>query len=186
MRAAILAAQPKDPADVTRTLVAPVPEPVFYQKHMTHHMLDDFPTEWMDSMQHVFLIRHPARVIASYARKREHPSLEDLGFVQQMRLFERVDDPIVIDAADIREAPRPMLQALCRALDLSFEDQMLTWPSGGHPSDGVWASHWYGAVHRSTGFDGPEDGLPLVGAAFRPLLQAALPLYEALAGRKLS
>ena len=43
---------------------------------------------------------------------------------------------------------------------------MLAWPAGGRPEDGVWAKHWYGAVHRSTGFAEPEGALPeLTGAA---------------------
>jgi hypothetical protein len=192
MRAEILAAQPTDPATVAAACLGPVPggRPVFYQKHMTHHMLPQTPRGWMAAVRNVFLIRHPARVVASYAAKREDPVLDDLGFRQQADLFDSVARatgtlPLVIDAADIRAAPEAMLRRLCTALDLAFDPAMLHWPAGGHPADGVWAPHWYGAVHRSTGFAGPEGPLPALDGAYARLAAAAMPQYERLAAVKL-
>ena len=49
----------------------PSGKPAFYQKHMTHHMLPEIGRDWMRACRHAFLIRHPARVLASYAAKRE-------------------------------------------------------------------------------------------------------------------
>ncbi|MGB8717614.1 MAG: hypothetical protein WCD66_14845, partial [Rhodanobacteraceae bacterium] len=57
---------------------------------------------------------------------------------------------------------------------------MLHWPSGGHPADGVWAPHWYGAVHASTGFADPEGALPRHSGAAARLVDAAMPYYEKL------
>ena len=183
MRAAVLGSQPVDAVEVVKSLISPVSEPVFYQKHMTHHMLTHWPLDWMAQMQNVFLIRHPARVVASYRRKREAPTLDDLGFVQQTRLASLVDDPIIVDAADIRADPAGMLQKLCAALGIPWTENMLCWPAGGHPADGVWAAHWYSAIHRSIGFDGPEAPLPKIDDR---LVDAGLPHYEALAARKLT
>ena len=183
MREQVLSSQPTDVGAVIKTLVSPVLEPVYYQKHMTHHMLEYWPLDWMSEVQNVFLIRHPARVVASYKRKREAPTLDDLGFVQQARLAARVDDPIIVDAADIRADPARMLQRLCAALGIPWTENMLHWPAGGHTADGVWAAHWYGAIHRSTGFDGPEGPLPEVND---PLVDAGLPHYEALAALRLT
>lgn len=186
MRAAVLASQPRDPADVAETLISPVSEPIFYQKHMTHHMQTNWPTAWMQHVTHVFLIRHPARVIASYARKREAPRLADLGFVQESQLFAQVAEPLVIDASDIRKAPPAMLQKLCAQLDIPWTPNMLHWPAGGHSADGVWAAHWYGTVHASTGFDAAEGPLPTLDGQYAQLLDAALPHYEALATHKIT
>ena len=183
MRDAVLASQPVDVEEVAKTLISPVSEPVFYQKHMTHHMLDHWPLDWMAEVQNVFLIRHPARVVASYVRKREAPTLDDLGFAQQTRIAGMVDDPVIVDAADIRADPAGMLQKLCGALGIPWTERMLSWPAGGHAADGVWAAHWYGAIHRSTGFDGPEGPLPDVED---PLVDAAMPHYEALAARRIT
>ncbi|MEO0502823.1 MAG: HAD family hydrolase [Pseudomonadota bacterium] len=183
MREQVLTSQPTDAHEVAKMLVSPLLEPVFYQKHMTHHMLDHWPVDWMQHVQNVFLIRHPARVVASYVRKREAPTLDDLGFVQQARIASMVDNPIIVDAADIRADPARMLQRLCARLGIPWTENMLSWPAGGHVADGVWAAHWYGAIHRSTGFDGPEGPLPEVNDR---LVDAGLPHYEALAARKIT
>lgn len=73
MRDEILNSQPQDPERVVDTLTASNPDGMqhFYQKHMTQHMLEGVPRTWMKDVRNVFLIRHPARVIASYAAKRE-------------------------------------------------------------------------------------------------------------------
>ena len=186
MRDAVLASQSRDTREVAESLILPVLEPIFYQKHMTHHMLPDWPLDWMKQVQNVFLIRHPARVVASYAAKREAPRLDDIGFVQQAKIMERVEKPIVVDASDIRLDPAAMLQRLCAALGIAWTEKMLSWPAGGHASDGVWAAHWYGAVHRSTGFAGPEEPLPEVTGPLAELVDAAMPFYEAMAAHKIT
>jgi hypothetical protein len=187
MREQVLAAGETDPAKVAATCKGPAPggKPLWYQKHMTLHMIDGFPRDFMHACTNVFLIRHPARVVASYARKREDPTLDDIGFVQQARLFDEVADrlghaPPVIDSADIRRDPRDKLSALCDALGIPFTDHMLHWPAGGHPDDGVWAPHWYGAVHRSTGFAEAEGPLPNLEGAHARVAEAAMPHYETL------
>lgn len=186
MQEAIIAAGEPDPARVAERCAAPAPSgrPHFYQKHMTHHMIEGVPRDWFDQVQHVFLIRHPARVLASYAAKRENPTLADIGFVQQAEIFDAVRaaglPAIVIDSHDIRQAPQAMLSALCDALGLPFDPAMLSWPAGGHRDDGVWAAHWYDAVHRSTGFAGPEGAMPAVPEALTSVYDAALEPYQRL------
>ncbi len=192
MRAEIVAVHETDPAAVAARCAGPVPggRPHFYMKHMPHHMVAGFPLDWARGCANVFLIRHPARVVASYARKREGPALEDLGFLQQARLFDLFADwtgtaPVVIDSDDIRADPGAALRALCAALGLAFDPAMLGWPAGGRSEDGVWAAHWYGAVHRSTGFEAAEGPLPELTGDDARLAGAALPAYERLAGFRL-
>lgn len=186
MRDAILAAGEQGAEAVTSRCLGPVPggRPVFYQKQMTHHMLPDWSLEWLRDVTNVFLIRHPARVIASYMRKREMPQFEDLGFAQQLKIYQHVQrighHPVVIDSADILADPKAALGALCGALDLAFDPAMLTWPSGARPFDGVWAAHWYGAVHRSTGFAAADADLPVLSGRYAEMADAAMAAYEAL------
>ena len=149
-----------------------------YEKHMAHHMLPDFPLEWMEEVRNVFLLRHPARVLASYLRKREAPTADDLGFTQLDTLFQRAKDPIVIDSADIRREPRGSLTALCEALGLAFDEAMLSWPAGPKDFDGAWAPHWYDAVHCSTAFEAAEGPLPSVDPAYTAMIDDALGQYE--------
>ena len=186
MREAVLASQPTDPADVDLTGAAPGGLPLWYQKHMTQHMLPGVPRGWMDTCRHAFLIRHPARVVASYSKKRESPELADLGFLQQAELFDRIaqrwgEAPPVIDSTALRADPEGKLRALCAALGIDWTPRMLHWPDGPKPYDGIWAPVWYHAVHASTGFDGAEGPLPDLPAGYARLAEAALPAYAALA-----
>jgi hypothetical protein len=186
MRAQILAAHETDPARVAAACAGPVPDgqPHWYMKHMPHHMIAGFPLDWAEGCVNVHLIRHPARVIASYAEKRGEMTLEDIGFSQQVALWQALPGP-VIDSADIRADPGRALAMLCAEIGLGFSDRMLHWPAGPKPYDGAWAAHWYNAVHRSTGFAGAEGPPPEVPEDRRALLDAALPMYEAMRAKAL-
>lgn len=189
MNVAVLASQPNDWRDVVKTLLGPVPDdkPVFYQKHMTHHMLPGFGRDWMQDVRNAFLIRDPAAVLASYVIKRDEVSLADIGVVQQRELFDEAADcsgapPPVVEGADILAAPSRVLAKLCVALGIEYSDAMLHWPPGRRDTDGVWAPAWYNAVERSTGFEPPPvrapGGLP---DSLRRIADAARPHYEAMA-----
>lgn len=191
MRAEILAAAETDPARVAAACAAPPPAGTLrYEKHMTHHMLPGFPLDWLDGARVAFLIRDPGEVAASYAAKRETCRPEDIGADAQAALYDRCaaryGPPPVVDAADIRRAPEPMLRALCAALGLAFEPAMLSWPPGRRDSDGVWAAHWYGAVERSTGFAPPDGPAPALPEALAAVADAARPAYDRLSALKLS
>jgi hypothetical protein len=192
MRDQIIASHEADPFVVASECRGPGRDekPYFYQKHMTQHMIPGFPRDWMRDCQNVFLIRHPARVVASYAKKRELPTLADIGFVQQAELFDEVatrlgHPPLVIAAEDIRANPMVSLNKLCTALGMPFTERMLHWPAGPKGFDGIWASHWYGAVHRSTGFEEAEGPLPVLSAADQSLADEALPYYDRLAQHRM-
>jgi hypothetical protein len=189
----IISANETDPVRVAAACIGPVPQgqSLFYQKHMTLHMIPGFDRSFMADCENVFLIRHPARVVASYARKRENPTLADIGFVQQADLFDAVAQrlghaPLVIDSADILANPQAALSALCAALEIPFTARMLHWPAGPKPYDGTWAPHWYNAVHQSTGFDAAEGPLPVLTGEQAELVELALPYFNRLASGLLS
>ena len=149
MREEVIASQPRDPEAVAAALLGPVPagKPLWYQKHMTLHMLESFRLGWMAHVTNAFLIREPKAVLASYAAKRAHVTLADIGFVQQHELFDRAADqtgkpPPVVDAADILADPGPALEKLCQALGVAYTEAMLHWPAGRRATDGVWAPAW--------------------------------------------
>lgn len=155
---------------------------IFYQKHMTHHMLPAYDRKWIASISNAFLIRHPAHVVVSYGHKHSDISLADIGFTQQVGLFDLVCDltgkaPPVIDATDIRKDPETALKALCAALGINFSKQMLSWPQGKRKSDGVWAAHWYDSVVKSTGFAPPETSRPHVPDQHNSIVEEAMPIY---------
>jgi hypothetical protein len=186
MREEIIATHESD-ADVVAKLcldTIPAQKPHFYMKHMPHHMLEGFPLGWAKGCINIHLIRHPARVIASYGAKRDQMTLEDIGFAQQTALYERIGG-WVIDSSEIRAEPEKMLKKLCAAIGLDFDPAMLHWPAGPRAADGIWASHWYNAVHQSTGFAGKEGPLPELDAAQEKMRHLAMPHYEKLAGIRL-
>jgi len=184
MQEVILAAQPAGAVEVIAGLAKPPSKPVQYYKLMSHHMLPGFPLDWAKACTNVHLLRHPARVIASYAAKRDVITLDDIGFAQAQRIHAALPGP-VIDSADIRADPEAMLRALCAAINLPFDPAMLSWPSGPKSFDGPWAPHWYDAVHRSTGFAATEGPLPEVAAQHCAVLEAALPIYETMRAARL-
>ena len=127
----VIASQPTDPEEVVRRLRAEETAPVHYAKHMTHHILRDWPLDWVGDFRNVLLIRDPEEVVASYVRSRESCEPDDIGLLQQVRLLDALpDDPPVIDAGDFLRDPETYLRWLCEWLGIEFTDRMLSWPAG--------------------------------------------------------
>jgi len=192
MATEIIAAYETDWEKVANLASGPVPgdKTVFYQKHMTHHILPHMDLARLQGIRHAFLIRDPARVLMSYMEKRANVTLEDLGFSQQHQLFEMIWDdqkipPPVLDAEDLLLNPMAMSTALCVALGIEFDPAMLSWPVGRRKSDGLWAAHWYGSVEQSTGFIAPSNSARKVPEHLRDLLVDAEFYYQALRPHRL-
>ena len=108
MREAVMATQPTDWRQVVAAITGPAPggAPLWYQKHMTHHMIPAVGRGWFDRVLHAFLIRDPRAIAASYAAKREGTNAADLGAQLQAELYDAVvaatgREPPVIDADDV-------------------------------------------------------------------------------------
>lgn len=158
-RDAIIAAGPTDLDTIVANLIGPVPDgrPIFYQKHMAHHLLPRDDLAWLDHLRCALLIRDPAEMITSFLRVVPEPTPSDLGLPQQVTLLEFLSErcdrpPPVLIARDVLENPRAMLTALCARLGVPFDEAMLAWKPGPRPTDGLWAPHWYSRVNQSTGF----------------------------------
>jgi hypothetical protein len=84
MRDEVMAAQPNGLARCRAAWSGrPRGRPIWYQKHMTHHMLPGFGRDWIAQCRNAFLIRAPEAVLASYSVKRREVMLADIGFVEQ-------------------------------------------------------------------------------------------------------
>jgi hypothetical protein len=158
---------------------------VFYQKHMTHHLLPEIDRAALGGLSHAFLIRDPRQLLASYARVRSEPTLADLGLEQQVEIFRAFGGP-VLDSGDILRQPRAALEALCAALGVGFDPAMLAWPPGPRATDGVWARHWYDGVRASTGFGPYREPAGELPPRLEPLAARCQPFYEELSARRLS
>ena len=162
MRDEIIAATECDWDKLVATCTAPAIKPVFYQKHMTHHMEPGFDRGFILKLTNAFLIRSPEQVLASYTQKWSDASLQAIGFVEQAEIFDQVANhlgyaPPVIEADQVLANPRETLTKLCAACGITFDEAMLRWPKGPKSFDGVWAPHWYNAVWQSEGFAAPHN-----------------------------
>ena len=192
MKEVVIASMDCDWASVARNMSGSTPggAAIWYQKHMAHHMEGPVGIGDLAGHAHAFLIRDPARVIASYAAKRVAVNAGHLGIARQRAYFDREADrlgraPPVVDAAEILNDPAGVLARLCGALGIGWDPAMLAWAPGRRDTDGVWASHWYGAVEASTGF-GPPDTRPVaVAGEAAGVLAECQPHYDYLAGFRL-
>jgi hypothetical protein len=155
----VIAAGETDVRKVIEWLLGPVPSgaAVFYQKHMSHHLIADVPREWLRHVTNCFLIREPREVLTSLVKHVPDAKLADTGYAQQAELYDLVrgwtgKTPTVIDARDVLNNPRRVLGGLCEALGVEFTDAMLSWPPGLRATDGVWAKYWYKEVETTTSF----------------------------------
>ena len=185
MRDEIIAANECNWDKLAATCSAPNIKPIFYQKHMTHHMLPGFDRGFIKNLNNSFLIRAPEKVLASYKQKWSEATLENIGFVEQAEFFDQVADhlghaPPVIDADQFLNAPEASLKKLCAALHIAFDPAMLNWQKGPKSFDGVWAPHWYNAVWQSTGFEKQPPKEAVLEPSLLKVADAARPLYEKL------
>ena len=188
----VLASQSTDWRVVTAALTGGIPgdKPIWYQKHMTQHVLPDMSLDWLAGLTNCFLIRRPEEVVASFTIQRPDASAWELGFEQQGRIFDHVSArlgaaPPVIDAEDVLKGPAATLRTLCVQLGIPFSERMLHWPPGPRASDGVWAPHWYHAVERSTGFEPYRPRVTHLSPFQARLAELCRPYYARLAAHRL-
>jgi hypothetical protein len=167
------------------TEYVPPGKAIFYQKHMTHHLLPEIDRAWLGILTNAFLIRDPREVVTSFVKIAGTPRLEDTGLPQQLEIFEWVrrrtgEVPPVVDARDVLREPARVLRLLCAAVDVDFTEAMLSWPPGPRDTDGVWAKHWYDAVLKSTSFQPYTPKNERFPSHLTKLLKEAEAIYQTL------
>jgi hypothetical protein len=180
----IIQSMPLDPGEIFRGIEKNEQEKgIVFVKNMAHH-LEGFDYSQMGQYRNVFLIRDPAQMLVSYAKVRTQPTLEDIGLKHQAYLYGQLraagQSPFVLDGNEVRKNPGSVLGQLCGALGISFTEEMLHWPAGPRPEDGIWAKHWYANVHQSTHFLPPDAHSVQVPAHLRAVYEAALLYYDQL------
>ena len=130
---------------------------IYFQKHMSHHIIKKIPINWITKGINCFLIRHPKEVLLSYIQKNDLIDSNDLGYPAQLRLFNYIKTSnkkiLVIDAKDLSEKPEIILKKICKKINIPFKEKMLNWPKGRRDSDGIWEKIWYKNVKSSTSFN---------------------------------
>jgi len=156
---------------------------IYYQKHMTHHILDKTNIEWLKKGTNCFLIRHPSKVINSYIKKNTLQSITDIGFDQMFRLFKYVNkniskEIIVINSDTLLENPELYLKKLCQNLNIDFSTKMLKWPKGKTNDFGIWYKHWYHDIINSTEFAITKNIIKDVPKNYEKIYMESLNIYD--------
>ena len=155
---------------------------VLFMKQMAHHLVE-LDTSFLENMVNIFLIRDPKQMLPSLTIQLPEAGLFDTGLKVQWDLHEALigagQSPAIVDSRELLLDPEGVLSCLCEHLDIPFFDSMLSWEAGPISEDGIWAPHWYHAVHKSTGFsayrhktDFPEH--------LKPRLEECVPWYDKL------
>ncbi len=184
----VIAAMDCDGERVMRLLIErqrKQPSPRLFLKHMAHHLVD-IDRAFLDQTDNVLLVRDPRDMLPSLRVQLPQAGLADTGLEQQWLLYgwlaQRNAPPAVVDSRELLRDPPGVLAQLCERLGIVYSDDMLRWEPGPRPEDGIWAPHWYHAVHASSGFRPyrPKRDFP---TELEPLLAAAKPYYEKLYSR---
>ena len=189
----VLATWPTDPVKIANACIgtAPNEKPIFFQKHMCQHMLDGLDLSWTTACRHIFLIRDPAEVAASFFATTGFANTDDIGAIRQARLYTEIKaltgrDWPVIEGRDVLADPSGMLAKLCAQIGLTYTPSMLSWPTGRRRSDGPWARYWYKRVEASTGFEPPSPSPHALPDSLKPVVEESMTAYQSLSAQKLT
>ena len=144
-------------------LTAAETRPVFVKDmpHHTDHLWDD---AFLARITHSFLIRQPAKVLASLHRSYEKAGFTDgfedheISFGPQQKLFDLLrakgQTPPVLDSDDLLEDPETMVRVYCEALGIPFVPEALSWEPGAR-DDVLWYDGndeiWHSSLRDSDG-----------------------------------
>ena len=153
------------------------------------HMAD---SEFLDQVQHTFLIRHPKRTLASMYHHWNTFTMDECSYEALHRMFahvtERYDEaPVVIESDDLVEDPYRTVEAYCKAVGIPFLPDALEWDEGQRREVTWYGGSWHQQLQASTGLEPqPNDYRDIDDVPFlRDMYDRCLPHYEALAKYKL-
>ena len=155
---------------------------MLFIKHMAHHLVD-LDLSFLAATENIFLIRDPEEMLPSLTVQIPHAGLADTGLKRQWEVYRDLlangQPPTIIDTRELLLDPNGVLESLCLNLRIEYYDNMLSWPAGPITEDGIWAKHWYHAVHKSSGFASyvAKSNFP---EKLKPLLDECRPFYENL------
>ena len=142
----------------------------FIKEHAMYAWPDIIPKEIMKASCHTFIIRNPEKAIKSYYRQTlvdfeesiwSHIVPEELGFNEQFQMYELVTkdlklDAMVIDADDLINCPKKVLEKYCEFVGLPFYECMLDWSKDdAKPGEKPWEFlpiSWIKDVKETNGF----------------------------------
>ena len=203
----LTAASPRKPGLSFETVLqkmhaAALEQPVFSKDmpQFTDHLWSD---EFLGRFEHSFLIRDPAKVLASLHRSWVKSGNQDgftrneIGFDEQRRLFDLLckrdgKPPVVIDSDDLLGNPAPMVEKYCAAIGIPFISEALSWEPGSR-NEVLWYdgddSIWHESLKNSDGLKPqPCKSIEIheLPEKLRALYRDFLPHYQHLYSHRLT
>ena len=168
-------------------------KPVFV-KDMAQHTEHLWSDEFFGQFTHSFLIRDPAKVLTSTHKMGPQFTMQMIGCLEQIALFERLTEflggpPPVIDSDELLERPNEMVEAWCHAVGIPFVVEALSWEPGARDEVGWYDSgSWHETLRQSDGLkpqlrkavdidDAPDE--------VKQRYKLALPAYEKLHAQRI-
>ena len=142
-------------------------------------------------LTNTFLIRDPAKAIASYYAMNPNVTVEEIGLKQLCGIYEQAllmdTRPIVVDADDLEDDPEGSINAYCQALGIPFLPDSLSWGSEHQEQWEIWKD-WHADAARSTGirknmetFEFTVDNSDYLKAFY----EQQMPYYEKMYGQRI-
>lgn len=181
----IMASMNCDGNEVIEQMISCDDKPIQFFKNMGHHLLD-LDKEFTRNGINIILTRNPKRMIASFSKVIDKPTMKDIGYEDQWELAkfftENNIEFYILDAADVLKNPKSKLTELCNLVGIPFDEKMLSWTPGERPEDGVWAKFWYANIHNSSGFLPYVESDVDLNINLTDLYQEAQSYYKSLLG----
>ncbi|NES02295.1 MAG: sulfotransferase family protein [Okeania sp. SIO2F4] len=153
------------------------------------HFMQIVNNEFIDYLQHTFLIRNPAQMLPSYYYKMPDLDFEECGYKQLFELFNKVIErtgkiPVVINADDIVEKTTDIIKEYCSRIGIPFIPEALNWNPPGNSNEISWWDNgsWHDNLRISYGFQNTEKSYLKIhqDQKLLSLYNLCMPYYEKL------
>jgi len=147
---------PTDYEGICKHIVKAADKGTVFYKDMCSHCFDNLIADksYLERVTNTFLIRDPAKAIASYYAMNKDVTLAEIGLTQLFKVYEAVKEmglpTVVVDADDLEDAPEGTIRAYCKALGIDFIPESLMWEAGHQEKWEIWKD-WHKDAAVSTG-----------------------------------
>ena len=162
--------------------------PLFF-KDMAAHCFENLvnDSDFLSCVTNTFLIRDPAKTIASYYALNPDVSNSEIGCEQLCRLYRFTQEstgrmPIIVDADDLEDDPAGLMESYCNSLGIKFLPHSLSWSPESSEKWKIWEG-WHRDAAQSSGivknlevFDETIEN----NACLRTYYEYHLPFYQVM------
>ncbi len=164
-----------------------------FSKDFPNYIMHIADGDFLDHFQHTFLIRDPAKVLASMYTHWDEFTMDEASFEDLHRMFDLVVEryaeiPPVIDSDDLLADAAALVRSYCEAVGIEFLPAALEWEQGEREEVRWYGGEWHDILQASTGLQrqSTEYRARIEDVPFLQEMYARCkPHYDALAAHKL-